>query len=241
MPKINLPIDEYLEEIISSFDNNNNIILTAPPGSGKTTRVPAALYGEFKKIIVLVPKRIAAISAAARIADENNWTLGKEVGYQVRFDNKTEKHTQLIFMTEGVFIKKLQDENIWTDLGLIIFDEFHERSSHLDLALGITFEKQILQQKLKILIMSATLDTQPLQNYLIESKLIEISTKPYPLEIIKSKKSQKLQIDHQFSDNLIETIQQALTKSKKDILIFLPGLSEIRFIERTVQQKFQRF
>lgn len=240
MLKINLPIDSHLEEIISSFDNYSNVILTAPPGSGKTTRVPAALLGEFKKIIVLVPKRIAAISAAIRIVEENNWTLGKEVGYQVRFENKSEKHTQLIFMTEGVFIKKLQDRNLWQDLGLIIFDEFHERSSHLDLALGITLEKQILEQQVKMLVMSATLDTKSLQNFLGESKLFEVNTKPHPLEIIKSKKSQKLKIDYQFAELLMETLQSALAKSKNDILIFLPGLSEIRFVERNIQQKFSK-
>lgn len=241
MLKINLPIDAYLDEIVSSFDSHNNVILTAPPGSGKTTRVTAALLGEFKKIVVLVPKRIAAISAAARIAEENNWTLGKEVGYQVRFENKTEFSTQLIFMTEGVFIKKLQDRNMWNDLGLIVFDEFHERSSHLDLALGITLEKQILEQQIKMLIMSATIDTKPLQNYLGESKLIHIDLAPHPLEIIKSKKSQRLNIDFQFVDLLLETLHSALTKSKKDILIFLPGLSEIRFIERQIQEKFKSF
>lgn len=241
MQKINLPIDSYLEKIVQSFDNNNNVILTAPPGSGKTTRAPAALLSKFKKIIVLVPKRIAAISAAARIAEENDWILGKEVGYQVRFENKTDKSTPLIFMTEGVFIKKLQDPSMWSDLELIVFDEFHERSSHLDLALGITLEKQILEQQINMLIMSATLDVKPLQNYLGESNLIEINTKPYPLEVIKNKKSQRLQIDYQFADNLIEILQQALTKSKKDILIFLPGLSEIRFIERQIKEKFKSF
>lgn len=241
MQKINLPIDSYLKEIVQSFDNNKNVILTAPPGSGKTTRAPAALLSKFKKIIVLVPKRIAAISAAARIAEENSWILGKDVGYQVRFENKTEKNTRLIFMTEGVFIKKLQDPSMWNDLELIIFDEFHERSSHLDLALGITLEKQILEQQINMLIMSATLDVKPLQNYLGESNLIEIDTKPYPLEVIKNKKSQRLQIDYQFADNLTEILQQALPKSKKDILIFLPGLAEIRFIEKQIKEKFRSF
>lgn len=239
MRKIDLPIDVYLEKIISSFQNEQNLILTAPPGSGKTTRVPAALLQTYKKIIVLVPKRIAAVSAANWICEENNWTLGKEVGYQVRFENKSTPDTGLIFMTEGVFIKKLQDQQLWDDLELVIFDEFHERSSHIDLAIGICLEKQILEQKLKMLVMSATLDTHPLQNYLGSSSLIEVDAKPYPLEIIKSKKSQRLNIDFQFIDTLIETLQQAANKSKKDILVFLPGLAEIRFVERIIQEKFK--
>lgn len=239
MPKISLPIDSSIEEIVSAFKESPNIILTAPPGSGKTTRIPAALLGKFKKIIVLVPKRIAAVSAASRVAEENNWTLGKEVGYQVRFENKSDRYTQLIFMTEGVFIKKLQDRHFWQNLELVVFDEFHERSSQIDLALGVTLEKQILEQHVKLLIMSATLNTAPLQKFLGEARLIEVATKPYPLEIIKSKKSQRLKVDFQFCETLIETLQAATTKAKNDILIFLPGLSEIRFVERQLQQKFR--
>jgi len=236
-----LPIDSHLEEIVSSFKNHSNLVLTAPPGSGKTTRVPVALLSQFNKIIILVPKRIAAISAAARIADENNWKLGKQVGYQVRFENNTTSESRLIFMTEGIFIKKIQDQRLWNDLELIIFDEFHERSSHLDLALGICLEKQILEQKIKMLIMSATIDIQPLREYLGESNLIQVITKPHSLKIIKSKKSQKLNIDFRFVDLLTSTLYLALTQSKKDILIFLPGLSEIHFIKKQLQEKFKSF
>ena len=241
MQKIKLPVDEHIDEILSAIDTYDSVILSAPPGSGKTTRVPAALFGEFKKIIVLVPKRIAAISAAGRIAEENNWTLGREVGYQVRFENKSEKHTQIVFMTEGVFIKKLQDPELWTDLGLIIFDEFHERSSQLDLALGLTLERQILEEKIKIMIMSATLETTRLRSFLSNPKLIEVKATPHPLEIIKCKKSQRLKIDQGFSDVLMESLNAASTRSKNDILIFLPGLSEIRFIERAILAKFRQF
>lgn len=241
MQKIKLPVDEHIDEILSAIDSYDSVILSAPPGSGKTTRVPAALFGEFKKIIVLVPKRIAAISAAGRIAEENNWTLGREVGYQVRFENRSERHTQIVFMTEGVFIKKLQDPELWTDLGLIIFDEFHERSSQLDLALGLTLERQILEEKIKIMIMSATLDTTGLCKFLGNPKILEIKTAPHPLEIIKCKKSQRLKIDQAFSDVLLECLQAATARSKSDILIFLPGLSEIRFIERAILAKFRQF
>ena len=241
MQKIRLPVDEHIDEILDAIDTHDSVILSAPPGSGKTTRVPAALYGEFKKIIILVPKRIAAISAASRIADENNWTLGREVGYQVRFENRSERHTQIVFMTEGVFIKKLQDPDLWTDLGLIIFDEFHERSSQLDLALGIALERQILEEKIKLLIMSATLDTVGLIKFLGKPKLLEVETAPHPLEIIKCKKSQRLKVDPQFSEVLLDTLKAATLRSKQDVLIFLPGLSEIRFIERAIAAKFKQF
>lgn len=247
MQKINLPVDIHLNEIIESFNFYDNLIITAPPGSGKTTRIPASLCSKFKKIIVVVPKRIAAISAAARIADENNWILGNQVGYQIRFENKSNFNTKLIFMTEGVFIKKLQDQKLWLDLELIIFDEFHERSSLLDLALGFTFEKQILEQKIKMIIMSATLETNHLKIYLssdakgdaINYKHIHIPTQTYPLEILKSKKSQRLIVDHQFIEHLITTLHTAFIKSHKDILIFMPGISEINFVKKQLSSKFQ--
>lgn len=239
-----LPIDPHLEKIASSLTQTDNLILTASPGSGKTTRVPPTLLKTIKpdkKIIVLVPKRIAAVSAANRIAEEQNFTLGQEVGYQVRFDNRSTNKTKLIFMTEGVFIKKIADEKFWQDIEVIIFDEFHERSSHIDLALGISLERQIMGQNLKLLIMSATLNAQKLLSYLPDSKLIEIENRPFKLDIIKSKKSQRLICDQVFADQLIEALSQGLQKSKKDALIFLPGLGEIRYIERQLQSKFSQF
>ena len=241
---IALPIDPHLENIASTLNQTANLILTASPGSGKTTRVPPTLLKTIKtdkKIIVLVPKRIAAVSAANRIAEEQNLTLGQEVGYQVRFDNRSTNKTKLIFMTEGVFIKKIADEKFWQDIEIIIFDEFHERSSHIDLALGISLERQIMGQNLKLIIMSATLNAQKLLTYLPDSKLIEIENRPFRLDIIKNKKSQRLICDQVFADQLIEALSQGLQKSKKDALIFLPGLGEIRYIERQLQSKFSQF
>jgi ATP-dependent helicase HrpB len=241
---ISLPIDPHLEKIASTLNQTDNLILTASPGSGKTTRVPPTLLKTIKtekKIIVLVPKRIAAVSAANRIAEEQNLILGQEVGYQVRFDNRSTPKTKLIFMTEGVFIKKIADEKFWQDIEIIIFDEFHERSSQIDLALGISLERQIMGQNLKLLVMSATLNAEKLLNYLPDSKLIEIENRPFNLQIIKNKKAQRLICDQVFADNLIEALGQGLQKSKKDALVFLPGLGEIRYIERQLQSKFSQF
>lgn len=242
-----LPIDSFLDRIVKAYLENDNLILTAPPGSGKTSRVPAAILQNLlntkssKKIIVLVPRRIAAISSAMRICEENNWVLGQEVGYQVRFENKTSANTQLIFMTEGVFIKKLADLDLWAELELIVFDEFHERSSNIDLCLGICLEKQILEQQIKMLVMSATLNVEQLEKYLGKSVHIEVTTPAFPLEIINAKKTQRLMCDYVFADLFLDTLQQAANKSSKDILAFLPGLSEIRFIEKAISQKFSNF
>ena len=171
-----LPIDAYLPNIIKAFQRSSNLILKASPGSGKTTRLPPALLpllkNSLKKIIVLVPKRIAAVSAADRIATENNWLLGSKVGYHVRFEPVFNSSTQLIFMTEGVFLKKAQDENFWKSIDILVFDEFHERSAQTDISLGLALEKQILNEELKIIIMSATLNTQTLESYLPQNEVM---------------------------------------------------------------------
>jgi ATP-dependent helicase HrpB len=237
-----LPIDSHLPQITSSFSDKANLVLTASPGSGKTTRVPPALTQIFsKKIIVLVPKRIAAVSAAARVADENSWSLGQDVGYQVRFDNRTSPSTRLVYMTEGVFLKKLGDKKFWDEISCVVFDEFHERSSAIDLALGASLEKQIEGADIKLLVMSATLNAQKIIDFLPDSRWIEIEDRPFPLHVFKSKKSQRLNCDQLFIDHLIETLQTALVKSKRDTLVFLPGLSEIRFADRNISQKFKSF
>jgi ATP-dependent helicase HrpB len=242
---ISLPIDPYLEEIVQTFQDHSNLVLTASPGSGKTTRVPATLKRLFteteKKIIVLVPKRIAAIGAASRIAEENNWQLGEQVGYQVRFEQKFSVRTALIFMTTGVFMKKVNDEIFWNEIGMIIFDEFHERSSLIDLALGLSLERQILGQDLKLVVMSATLNVEKLQDFLPEPAHIDVANKVFDLQIVKSKKQQRLNCDAVFMDQLAEALKQGLALAKRDALVFLPGLSEMRFAERVLAPQFRSF
>lgn len=240
-----LPIDPYLNEITQSFQKHSNLILTASPGSGKTTRVPPALTtlfnGTSQKIIVLVPKRIAAIGAASRIADENSWSLGEEVGYQVRFEQKFSARTRLLFMTTGVFMKKVTDEKFWSEIGLIVFDEFHERSSLIDLALGLSLERQILGQDLKLVVMSATLNVEKLQGFLPEPAHIDVANQVYDLKIVKSKKQQRLNCDAVFMDQLADALKQGLALSQRDALVFLPGLSEMRFAERVLVPQFKSF
>ncbi len=230
---ISLPIDSHLDEIIQKIFSAHPVILSASPGSGKTTRVPARLLTALrqkkltKKIVVIVPKRLAAVAACDRIATENNWQFGVDVGYQVRFDSNCSPDTQLIFMTEGLFIKKVQDQNFWNNVGYILLDEFHERSSNIDLILGLSFERKILNNDLQIVVMSATLNTEKLKRYFSEHHLVEINQKPFDLKIVYQKNPQHLICDSKFYENLKLMTLLAFKNSKKDILIFLPGFREI--------------
>ncbi|MFZ3230508.1 MAG: ATP-dependent helicase C-terminal domain-containing protein [Pseudobdellovibrio sp.] len=239
---ISLPIDSHLPQILEHFKAYKNLILKASPGSGKTTRIPAALFHHYKiskkKIIVLVPKRIAAVSAADRIAEENNWTLGQEVGYHVRFEPMLNENTTLIFMTEGLFIKKASENSFWSTIGVLIFDEFHERSSLTDMALGLAVEKQMLDcENLKLIVMSATLNSKALESYLPDHQSIEIEAPPFALEVIYSTKPQRLVCDNEFYNQLTNTTLQAWANGKKDVLIFLPGFGEIRKAESNLSKK----
>lgn len=242
---ISLPIDSHLPAILEKFKKSKNLILQASPGSGKTTRVPAALLKALhatgdrqKKIIVLVPKRIAAVSAADRISDENGYTLGDEVGYHVRFEPVFKASTQLIFMTEGLFIKKASDENFWNTIGILIFDEFHERSSLMDMVLGLAIEKQILCcEDLKLIVMSATLNSEALQKFIPQNDFVQIDAPPHPLKIVYSTKSQKLVCDNDFYAALVQTAYTAWHQGTKDLLIFLPGLGEMRKAETYLAKK----
>lgn len=241
---IQLPIDSYLQDILNKILQDKPVILTASPGSGKTTRVPARLLRHLqqanvlKKIIVIVPKRLAAVAAADRIATENNWTLGEEVGYQVRFEHLCQKKTQLIFMTEGLFLNKAADPTFWDQVGYIFLDEFHERSAQIDLILGLCFERKILVNDIQLVVMSATLNTEKLKSYFKDYSQIDIQQPPYQLTVSFQKAAQKLTCDSAFYDSLKLTTIQAVKTAQKDILIFLPGSREILKAQTALQPIF---
>lgn len=241
-----LPIDPYLDDIVKKMTGDKPVILTASPGSGKTTRVPAHLLKTVrasspKKIIVIVPKRVSALSAADRIASENNWVLGEDVGYQVRFENKISAKTQLIFMTEGLFLKRIQTPSFWDEIHTLIIDEFHERSSSIDLILGLSFEQKVLGRNLQLVIMSATLNVQQLKTFLGESVSFEVEAPPHKLDIIYSEKNQKLVCDDLFFNHLKDTLLKAWKTAQKDILIFLPGQREILRFRNIIQPLFPQY
>ncbi len=247
MTKISLPIDFHIEEIHKKIKTGLPLVLKASPGSGKTTRVPAYVLKNkmnsscIKKIIVLVPKRISALSAAYRVCEENNWTIGNEVGYAVRFDSKVSLNTKLIFMTDGLFLKKMNNPEFIKSISTLFLDEFHERKINQDLILGLLTEHNIVGPAIQITIMSATIDSKQLSQYFSDfggSHEIVIYSKIHSIEEIYLKRNQKIVIDQTFFEQICETLTLAFKKSSLDILIFLPGFKEILRTQEKIKPVF---
>lgn len=230
---LSLPIDNFIPEIEKHFTLGLNLVITAAPGAGKTTRLPPALAKICKgKVLVLEPRRMAAIAAAHRIADEQGWQVGEEIGYQVRFANKTSAKTKLTFMTEALLARQMIDDPELSDVELVILDEFHERSAHVDLALGLLKELQDLGRDIKILVMSATLEADKIASFLGGCPVIQVPGKLFELDVRHQKTAQVLQTTPNFYDQLFQTIKEAQNQTSHDILVFLPGVGEI---DRTSQ------
>ena len=231
-----LPIDDFISEILQKFHSHKNLVLVAEPGAGKTTRVPPALLNiSKKKILILEPRRMAAVAAASRISEEQNWKLGQELGYQVRFESQVSPSTRLIFMTEALLAKKILADPNLSDVDIVVLDEFHERSQHVDLALGLLKEAQELGSSVKILVMSATLDAQAVSRYLNDAPIVNVPGKSFPLDIRYDKNPQSLRTDDSFYRRLSDKIKEARQTTSQDVLVFLPGVGEInkasRFLE----------
>ncbi|MGA2962143.1 MAG: ATP-dependent helicase HrpB [Candidatus Korobacteraceae bacterium] len=219
-----LPVDAILPEIINSLNRHPNLVIEAPPGAGKTTRVPPALLGIVSgEVVVLEPRRIAARLAARRVAWEFGEPLGETVGYQVRFEEAIGPHTRLRFVTEGILTRRLLSDPYLKGVAAVVLDEFHERHLESDLALALLKRLQQTRPELRIVVMSATLDAAPVAQYLggcpivrSEGTRFEISIEhlpysPAPLEA-QARAAVELLIGDEHSGN---------------ILVFLPGAAEI--------------
>jgi ATP-dependent helicase HrpB len=223
-----LPIDDILPELLESVRTHQNIILHAPPGAGKTTRVPLALIdaipAEAGRIIMLEPRRIAAVSAARWMASSLGEEVGQTVGYSIRFDSCISKATRIEVVTEGILTRRIQSDPGLAGVALIIFDEFHERSIHADLGLALCREVQELRTDLKIIVMSATLDIQPLSRLLNNAPVISSEGRSFAVEMkyLEDKGHARL------SQRMAAAVIRALNETEGDILAFLPGAGEIR-------------
>ncbi len=238
-----LPVTDILDDLKLSLSRHHEAILQAPPGAGKTTLVPLALASEAwlgnKKILMLEPRRIAARTAAHRMADLLQEPVGQTVGYRMRLDTRVSPRTKIEVITEGILTRMLQDDPSLDDVGLVIFDEFHERSLDADLALTLCLKGRALFREddpLKILVMSATLDSEKLES-LTGAEVIRSEGKQYPVEVvhISPKHSKGTPVD-----DVVTTAMRVLADHpESNVLVFLPGQGEIRRVENALAAAMQ--
>jgi ATP-dependent helicase HrpB len=242
-PDIQLPVTEILEELKSTLCRHHEAILQAPPGAGKTTLVPLALAGETwlgqKKILILEPRRIATRAAAQRMSDLLHESVGQTVGYRMRLDTRVSSYTKIEVITEGILTRMLQEDPSLGEVGLVIFDEFHERSLDADLALALCLKGRSLFRQddpLKVLIMSATLDSHKLAE-LVKAPVIQSEGKQFPVDVVYGKPSQPRD---SINDKTVAATLRALADNpESSILVFLPGQGEIRRVEDALAIELQ--
>lgn len=247
MKALPLPIDAHVEQILDCLRTSHCLIVEAPPGTGKTTRVAPALLGLpvlLRKIALIQPRRIAARAAAARIAYEQGSVLGEEIGYQVRFDSRVGPRTRLISMTPGILLRRFQSDAALEDFSAVVLDEFHERSQEMDLLLGMVRQLQAqLRPDLRIVIMSATLDcSDPMISYLDNPAVVQVQAQNYPVQIRHQRieTSSRLSTVRRIVDSTVEAVRQAAQIPDGDLLVFLPGVGEIMQVRRALQDLADR-
>jgi ATP-dependent helicase HrpB len=223
-----LPIDAVLPELARVLTEHGTSVLRAATGAGKTTRVPVALWERGisgrQQILVLQPRRVAARAVARRMADELRTELGELVGYQVRFDRKTSDRTRILVVTEGILIRRLLEDPFLEDIGCVILDEFHERHLDSDLALAMVRRvQQTVRPDLKLLVMSATLDPEPLVRALNQAPFVDCPTPRFPIDIRYLPHADSRPLAVQAAAAVLSALEHALG----DILVFLPGVGEI--------------
>jgi ATP-dependent helicase HrpB len=239
-----LPLDDAWPELLKALAQHQNLVLVAEPGAGKTTRFPPLLLAsnmlqrEYGKILMLEPRRLAARAAASRIATEQIWRLGHEVGYQVRFENQTSAQTRIMIVTEGLLAGRLITDPELQAFDAVILDEFHERSLHTDLAIGLLYEmQQLTRPDLRIIVMSATLDAERVSHFLGDCPIVCVPGRTFPIEIKHTKQPLSIDVSPSFVDKVSVEITACLSgtqPSRGDLLVFLPGAGEIRRVANRI-------
>jgi ATP-dependent helicase HrpB len=242
LPFANLPVDSVLDPLRAALRASTGAVLQAPPGAGKTTRVPLALLDERwlggARLVMLEPRRLAARAAARRLAESLGTHVGGIVGYRMRLDTRVGPTTRLEVVTEGVLTRLLQHDPTLDGIGLLVFDEFHERSLHADLGLALALEAQrLVRPDLRILVMSATLDVAPVARLLGDVPVIASEGREFPVathylrEPLPDRRDPRL-----IESRLVSTIEAALRENDGDVLVFLPGAAEIRRVEARLRE-----
>jgi ATP-dependent helicase HrpB len=227
-----LPIEQVLPALRDALRSGPSAVLQAPPGAGKTTRVPLALLEEpwlaGRRIVMLEPRRLAARAAARRMAVMLGQRVGDTVGYRVRHESVVGPATRIVVVTEGILARMLPDDPALEEFGLVIFDEFHERSVHADLGLALTLHsRSVLREDLRVLVMSATLESEPVAELLGGAAVVTSEGRAYPVEVRHRLRRSEARLE----PAVAAAVRQALEAEAGDVLVFLPGAGEIRRVE----------
>jgi ATP-dependent helicase HrpB len=231
-----LPVQEALPRLRAALQQERSAVLAAPPGAGKTTAVPLALLDEpwmtGKRMILLEPRRVAARAAAARMAEVLGEGVGRTVGFRIRGESRVGPLTRIEVVTEGILTRLLQDDPSLEGVGLVLFDEFHERSLHGDLGLALTLEaRDLFSPDLRVLVMSATLETGPVASLLGGAPVVEAHGRSHPVEIRYRGRPWPGRVE----GVVAPAIRRVLEEEEGDILVFLPGVGEIRRVEAALR------
>lgn len=233
-----LPIEQILPELKQTLEQTSTALLQAPPGAGKTTRVPLALldatWRQGRKILMLEPRRLAARSAARFMASQLGEKPGCTVGYRTRLDTRVSGATRIEVVTEGILTRLIQNDPMLEDYAAVLFDEFHERSLQADLGLALVRESQeALREDLRVLVMSATLDTAPMARLLGDAPVLSSEGRAFPVEVLY-RPVPGMQRHLQLTDQVVAVITEALAQQSGSILVFLPGAGEIHRVAQAL-------
>jgi ATP-dependent helicase HrpB len=210
-----LPVDAHLDEVKRHLDAHRAVVVSAAPGAGKTTRIPPSLV-DAGPVILLQPRRVAARAVTRRIAEEQGWIVGREVGWQIRFERRSSTETKLLVVTEGILTARLQHDPLLSDFTTIVFDEFHERSIHSDLGLALARQAWLARHELRLVVMSATLEVDRITRFLDDCPTVDIEGLLHPTSV------------HYAPDqSLSDAVAESLARTTGQVLCFLPGVPEI--------------
>ncbi|KAA5548825.1 ATP-dependent helicase HrpB [Adhaeribacter rhizoryzae] len=234
---IDLPVREIIPAVKEQLSAKNTLIVNAPPGAGKSTLLPLALFEEAwltgQKIIMLEPRRLAARTIAERMAFLLGEEVGQTVGYRIRFENQISAKTRIEVVTEGILTRMIHSDNALSGVGLVIFDEFHERSIHADVAMALCHEAQLTRRPdLRILVMSATLD-MPTLTTLLKAPVAQSMGRQYPVETIYAGELDEMLLPEMTA----RAVQRALREKTGDVLVFLPGEGDIKKVEGILRRQ----
>jgi ATP-dependent helicase HrpB len=234
--RVPLPIDAVLPDFLAALGRQAHVVLRAPTGAGKTTRVPPAILdaglASNGRILMLEPRRLAARAAARRMTAERGGRLGDEVGYQVRFDKQCGPDTRILVVTPGILLRLLHDDPYLESTSVVLFDEFHERGLESDLALGmVQLVQQTVRPELRIVVMSATLAVEAVSAYLGGCPILASEGRLYPVEILHEARAEQ----QPWPLAVARAVERTLDRTPGDLLVFLPGLHEIRQTARHLE------